>query len=87
VIYDLIITLILGNAFAAFTSVFTSFTYDAVLVFIGTCSGGMFCLNQATGEMMWSKQINQPVMASPGIIKDKVFFATSDKKDVLFTEK
>ena len=43
-------------------------------------SGGMFCLNQATGEIRWSKQINQPIMASPGIIKDKVFFAASDKK-------
>lgn len=57
-----------------------SFDEKNPLVFIGTYSGGMFCLNQATGEIRWSKQINQPVMASPGIIKDKVFFAASDKK-------
>lgn len=49
-------------------------------VFIGTYNGGMFCLNQFTGMIRWSKQITKPVMASPATIKDKVFFAASDKK-------
>jgi outer membrane protein assembly factor BamB len=39
----------------------------------------MFCLNQSTGMIRWSKQIPEPVMASPVTIKDKVFFAASDK--------
>jgi len=47
-------------------------------------SGGIFCLSQLTGEIRWDKQINQPVMASPGILKDKVFFAASDKKMYCF---
>lgn len=49
-------------------------------VFIGTYNGGMFCLNQFNGMIRWSKQITKPVMASPATIKDKVFFAASDKK-------
>lgn len=50
------------------------------LIFIGTYSGGMFCLNQSTGSIKWTRQISSPVMASPAIINDRVFFATSDKK-------
>jgi outer membrane protein assembly factor BamB len=57
-----------------------SFNEESPSVFIGTYSGGIFCLSQTTGEIRWSKQINQPVMASPGIFKDKAFFATSDSK-------
>ena len=53
-------------------------------MFIGTSSGGMLCLSQTTGEIRWSKQINQPVMASPGIVKDKAFFATSDSRIYCF---
>ena len=49
-------------------------------VFIGTYSGGMFCLNQSTGATKWSKNISKPVMSSPATIKDRVFFATSDNK-------
>jgi outer membrane protein assembly factor BamB len=49
-------------------------------VFIGTYNGGMFCLNQSTGIISWSKQISKPVMASPAMINDKVIFATSDKR-------
>jgi outer membrane protein assembly factor BamB len=53
-------------------------------VFIGTYNGGMFCLNQSTGMIRWSKQIPKPVMASPATIKDKVFFAASDKRIYCF---
>ena len=49
-------------------------------IFIGTYSGGMFCLNQLTGRIKWSKYISRPVMASPATIKNKVFFATSNNK-------
>jgi outer membrane protein assembly factor BamB len=56
-------------------------------VFIGTYNGGMFCLNQSTGMIRWSKQITKPVMASPATIKDKVFFAASDKKLYCFQVK
>jgi outer membrane protein assembly factor BamB len=56
-------------------------------VFIGTYNGGMFCLNQSTGMIRWSKQITKPVMASPATIKDKVFFAASDKKLYCFQMK
>ncbi|MDQ6667099.1 MAG: PQQ-binding-like beta-propeller repeat protein [Thermoproteota archaeon] len=56
-------------------------------VFIGTYKGGMFCLNQSTGMIRWSKQIPKPVMASPATIKDKVFFAASDKRIYCFQVK
>jgi outer membrane protein assembly factor BamB len=57
-----------------------SFYEESPSVFIGTYSGGIYCLSQLTGKIKWRKQINQPVMASPGIIKDKAFFAASDNK-------
>jgi outer membrane protein assembly factor BamB len=47
-------------------------------------NGGMFCLNQSTGVIKWNKQILNPVMASPATIKDKVFFAASDKRIYCF---
>ena len=53
-------------------------------LFIGTYNGGMFCLNRSTGVIKWNKQIFKPVMASPTTIKDKVFFATSDKRIYCF---
>lgn len=56
-------------------------------VYIGTYNGGMFCLNQSTGMIRWSKQIPKPVMASPATIKDKVFFAASDKRIYCFQVK
>lgn len=56
-------------------------------VLIGTYNGGMYCLNQSTGKIRWSKRITKPIMASPATIKDKVFFATSDKKLYCFQMK
>jgi len=47
-------------------------------------NGGMFCLNQSTGVTKWNKQISKSVMASPATIKDKVFFAASDKRIYCF---
>jgi outer membrane protein assembly factor BamB len=53
---------------------------DESRLFIGTYNGGMFCLDQSTGVIKWNKQILKPVMASPATMKDKVFFAASDKR-------
>jgi outer membrane protein assembly factor BamB len=44
----------------------------------------MFCLNQVTGIIKWSKQITRPVMSSPATLGDKVFFGTSDKNIYCF---
>jgi outer membrane protein assembly factor BamB len=49
-------------------------------IFIGTHGGGLFCLDQTTGKTKWSKCISKPVMSSPAVIKDRVFFAASDNK-------
>ena len=67
---------------------------NAIIIKSNTCliifsvsyyyNGGMFCLNQSTGVIKWNKQILKPVMASPATIKDKVFFATSDKRIYCF---
>ena len=50
------------------------------LIFIGTHAGGMYCLDQYNGSMKWKKEISKPVLASPAVLKDRVFFASSDKK-------
>ncbi len=56
-------------------------------VFIGTYNGGIFCLNQSSGMIKWSKDISKPVMASPATIKDKAFFAASDQTIYCFKVK
>ena len=61
-----------------------SYDDESSSLFIGTYNGGMFCLNQSTGGIKWNKQILKPVMASPATIKDKVFFAASDKRIYCF---
>jgi outer membrane protein assembly factor BamB len=50
------------------------------LIFIGTHAGGMYCLQQDDGEIKWNKEISKPVLASSAVLKDRVFFASSDKK-------
>jgi outer membrane protein assembly factor BamB len=49
-------------------------------IFIGTHNGGMYCLNQLTGIIKWNKEISKPVLSSPAILKDMVFFAASDNR-------
>ena len=56
-------------------------------VFIGTYNGGIYCLNQSSGMIKWSKDISKPVMASPATIRDKVFFAASDQTIYCFKVK
>ena len=53
-------------------------------LFVGTYSGGMFCLNQSTGIIKWRKSILRPVMASPATIRNQVFFAASDNSIYCF---
>jgi outer membrane protein assembly factor BamB len=50
------------------------------LIFIGTHAGGMYCLQQDDGVIKWNKEISKPVLASCAVLKDRVFFASSDKK-------
>jgi outer membrane protein assembly factor BamB len=50
------------------------------LIFIGTHAGGMYCLHQHDGLIKWNKQISKPILASCAVLKDRVFFASSDKK-------
>ena len=50
------------------------------LIFIGTHAGGMYCLDQYDGIIKWDKQISKPVLASSAVLKDRVFFASSEKK-------
>jgi outer membrane protein assembly factor BamB len=64
-----------------------SFDEEYQLLFIGTYNGGLFCLNQSTGKIRWSKQITKPVMASPATINDKAFFATSNNSVYCFQVK
>ena len=47
----------------------------------------MFCLNQSSGIIKWSKNISRPVLASPATIRDKVFFAASDQAIYCFNVK
>lgn len=49
-------------------------------IFIGTHNGGMYCLSESTGIVKWNKEISKPVLASPAILKDMVFFPASDNR-------
>ena len=49
-------------------------------IFIGTHAGGMYCLHQHDGLIKWNKQISKPILASSAVLKDKVFFASSENK-------
>jgi outer membrane protein assembly factor BamB len=54
------------------------------LIFLGTYNGGMYCLNQYNGSIQWYKHASKPVLSSPAVFKDKVFFASSDSKAYCF---
>ena len=57
---------------------------DNKLLFIGTHNGGIYCMNQFNGLVKWDKQITKPVLSSAAVLKDTVFFASSDKKIYCF---
>jgi outer membrane protein assembly factor BamB len=50
------------------------------LIFIGTHNGGIYCLSQSDGSIRWDKQMTKPVLSSAAVLKDAVFFASSDRK-------
>jgi eukaryotic-like serine/threonine-protein kinase len=50
------------------------------LIFIGTHNGSIYCLDQFDGVIRWNKQLTKPVLSSAALLKDRVFFASSDKK-------
>jgi outer membrane protein assembly factor BamB len=57
---------------------------DNDMIFIGTHNGAIYCLNQFDGLIGWDKQITKPVLSSAAVLKDTVFFASSDKKIYCF---
>ena len=50
------------------------------LIFIGTHNGSIYCLKQSDGLIMWDKHLTKPFLASPAVLEDRVFFASSDRK-------
>lgn len=50
------------------------------LIFIGTHNGGIYCLKQSDGSIVWDKQMTKPVLSSAAALKDAVFFASSDRR-------
>ncbi len=57
---------------------------DNNLIFIGTHSGAMYCLNQSNGLIGWDRRITKPVLSSAAVLNDRAFFASSDKKIYCF---
>jgi outer membrane protein assembly factor BamB len=57
-----------------------SLSHENKVIFIGNHSGSMYSLKQSDGIILWDKQISNPVLASPAVLEDKVFFAASDRK-------
>ncbi len=58
--------------------------YNIPMVFIGTHNGAICCLNQRDGSMVWNKQLTKPVLSSPAVLKERVFFAASDNNVYCF---
>jgi outer membrane protein assembly factor BamB len=56
-----------------------SLSHDG-LIFIGTHNGSMYCLKQSNGLIMWDKHLTKPFLASPAVLENRVFFASSDRK-------
>lgn len=57
---------------------------DKTMVFVGTHNGAMYCLNQFDGKIRWHKHITRPVLSSAALLKDRVYFASSDNKIYCF---
>jgi outer membrane protein assembly factor BamB len=53
-------------------------------VFIGTHNGEICCLNQCDGSVIWNKQVTKPVLSSPAVLKERVYFASSDNNVYCF---
>ena len=57
-----------------------SLSEDKTMIFVGTHNGAMYSLNQSDGTIRWIKQITRPVLSSAALLRDKVYFGTSDSK-------
>jgi eukaryotic-like serine/threonine-protein kinase len=47
-------------------------------IFIGTYNGGIYCLNNINGTTNWYKTIEEPVLSSSLLVKDRIVFGSSD---------
>lgn len=57
---------------------------DKTMIFVGTHNGVMYSLNQSDGKIRWHKHITRPVLSSAALLKDRVYFASSDNKMYCF---
>jgi outer membrane protein assembly factor BamB len=55
-----------------------------MMIFIGTHNGTMCCLNQSDGSIRWNKHLTKPVLSSAALLKDRIYFASSDHKIYCF---
>jgi len=55
-----------------------------MMIFIGTHNGTMCCLNQSDGSIRWDKHLTKPVLSSAALLKDRIYFASSDHKIYCF---
>jgi outer membrane protein assembly factor BamB len=58
--------------------------YNSPKVFIGTHKGAICCLNQQDGSIIWNKHVTKPVLSSPAVLKERVYFASSDNSVYCF---
>jgi outer membrane protein assembly factor BamB len=74
----------LGGKVRSSTPCLSNYEGQNSSLFVGTYGGGMFCLDQSSGTIKWSKSILKPVMASPATLRNQVFFAASDNRVYCF---
>lgn len=55
------------------TSIFASPSIDekSNILFVATLSGGLFCLNAITGEIIWNAKLGKPCFGTPCLNKKK----------------
>jgi outer membrane protein assembly factor BamB len=50
-------------------------------VYVGNSNGNLYCINAATGDVVWTfSGYSFPIFSSPAIAQDMVFFAGADRK-------
>jgi len=53
---------------------------DTNLLFIGTNTGALYCLDQPNGHIIWKREFTMPILSSVAILNNHIFFGCSDKK-------